>query len=417
MRIKKPPQAGSLPISSFIIHKDDYEIDRTYQREAGAWSKEDEQYLIDTILRGFGMPAIFLHRKNDTDFIVDGQQRINTIWRFKENKLPLNQSISNDIINDKKNIEYNEKPAYYYNDLSMDWKQVFDSYPLPIINLIDYNDEDIRDLFRRLQRGKPLVPGEILNAYPGTIVLAMRKLAEHKFFKEITSVSAHRYKHAHMAAQFLFLESEGIKSITPQYIYKFFENNKDINTNSNEYNQVKTTLNYISSVFKEKTPEIVRAWNITLYLMVNHLLKNYVMQNQKENLKEFYIKFYSNIMNAYKSGDEDLINFSNAIGKATNEGNIIKLRHKIILKNFLEKYTPMEKDEKRIFDDEQKRKIYRREEEKCNSCGIKLKFGDFNTHYHHKKMHSRGGETNIENGLLLCKNCHLTKFHHEKDID
>ena len=52
MRLKKPPQVTPILISTFILHKDRYEIDRTYQRESGTWKKDDEQYLIDTILRG-----------------------------------------------------------------------------------------------------------------------------------------------------------------------------------------------------------------------------------------------------------------------------------------------------------------------------------------------------------------------------
>lgn len=125
MTIKKPPQASSLPISTFIIHKDSYKIDKTYQREADIWSKDDEQYLIDTILRGFGMPAIFIHSKGDSEYIVDGQQRINTIWKFKEGKLPLSTEYSNEIINDPKNMESNEgKPSFYYHELSRNWQDV-----------------------------------------------------------------------------------------------------------------------------------------------------------------------------------------------------------------------------------------------------------------------------------------------------
>lgn len=33
MTIKKPPQPSLLPINTFIIHKDSYQIDRTYQRD------------------------------------------------------------------------------------------------------------------------------------------------------------------------------------------------------------------------------------------------------------------------------------------------------------------------------------------------------------------------------------------------
>jgi len=82
MELKEPPTPTSLPISTFLLHRDRYKIDHTYQRESGTWKKADEQYFRDTILRGFGMPHIFLHKKNGNHFIVDGQQRLYTIWKF-----------------------------------------------------------------------------------------------------------------------------------------------------------------------------------------------------------------------------------------------------------------------------------------------------------------------------------------------
>lgn len=411
--LKEPPQAGTIPISSFILHRKTYEIDKTYQREEGAWSLYDEQYLIDTILRGFGMPAIFIHKKDGVKYIVDGQQRINTIWKFKDNKLALNPEISEDIINHNQNIESNGKPAYHYNELSDEWHDRFDSYTLLIISLDDYNDEEVRELFKRLQRGKPLSPGEILNAYPGDIVLAMRDLASHKFFSNILNSNNTRYRHNHIAAQLMFLESEGIKTIHPKALYEFFDKNKNLNNKSSTNKTVKSVLNYINKSFSKKTPEIKGAWIITLYLLTSYLKKNYSMNNQQENLRKFLIEFYDIISKSQMSEDQELRDFRDAISKGTTDGSTIKKRHDIILKRFVSAYDPPKLDKgNRIFTEEQKISIYRKDEGKCQSCDLEVKYGDPATHYHHKIMHSKGGETTIENGLLLCKDCHLTKYHH-----
>ena len=39
-------------IQAFINNRHKYVVDKTYQRPADAWSLEDNQCLIDTILRG-----------------------------------------------------------------------------------------------------------------------------------------------------------------------------------------------------------------------------------------------------------------------------------------------------------------------------------------------------------------------------
>jgi len=413
MKLKKPPQITTLPISTFILHRERYKIDFTYQREAGTWTRADEQYLIDTILRGFGMPPIFLHEKDGEEFIVDGQQRLNTIWKFRDDKLPLNKKYSDDIINDSKNKQKNDcQPACYYSELHKDWQDRFDSYPLPIIYLKDYNDEEIRDLFRRLQHGKPLIPGEILNAYPGDIVPTMRKLAEHKFFKDIVAIKAKRYKHYYIAAQLMYLESEGIKDISPTYIYEFFEKNKNLNTISKIYSRVNRVLNYLVDVFQTRTPELRKpGWIITLYLLVAHLLENYSMDNQKTNLKTFFTSFYQDVISSSTRGDQELIKFNLAISKGTTSQANIKLRYDIILERFLDKYNPMRLDENRLFTEDQKIAIFRRDNEKCQVCGKKLTFGSPDTHFHHKDRYIEGGKTEIENGLLVCKDCHLNKIH------
>lgn len=96
LQLKKPPVSDKLPVITFFTHRGRYGIDRTYQREVGTWEPPDEQYFIDTILRGFGMPPIFIHVKGDTDFIVDGQQRLNTIWKFKDARVELGDQYSAD---------------------------------------------------------------------------------------------------------------------------------------------------------------------------------------------------------------------------------------------------------------------------------------------------------------------------------
>jgi len=413
MRLKSPTKINTLPLITFVRHRDRYKVDKTYQRENGTWSRSDEQYLIDTILRGFGMPPIFIHEFNQYEYIVDGQQRLNTIWKFGDSKLPLNLKYSEDIINDEKNKQKNNgKPAYKYIELHKDWQNRFDSYNLLIIYLEDYNDEEIRDLFRRLQHGKPLIPGEILNAYPGEIVLTMRKLADHNFLKNIVAIKAKRYKHYHLAAQFLLLESKGVTTITPNFIYEFFERNSNLTTNSKNYLEVNRILNYIYDVFQGRVPELRKSgWIITLYLLVSYLIKHYSIDNKKNSFKTFFINFYKTIMRVKTIGEPELLDFKSAITKGTNNQTNIQSRHNIILKRFLNKYNPMKLDENRIFNDEQKTAIYRRDKGKCQICGKKLIFNDPNTHFHHKVKFIYGGKTKIKNGLLVCKDCHQNKIH------
>jgi hypothetical protein len=411
MQLKKPSIPTLLPTSTFCLHRERHPIDRTYQREEGTWEPSDEQYLIDTILRGFAMPPVFLHIKGDKEYIVDGQQRLNAVWRFKDGigdpskATELSEKYSGDIIkanNGKKK----------YSELKKEFQDIFDTYPIPIMYLRDYEDEEIRDLFRRLQHGKPLNVGEILNAQAGKIVPTMRTLAEHKFFKDIIAMRLKRYKHYHLSAILMYLEKEGIKDISPHYLYEFFEKNPNLDTNSNVYSEVVKVLNYLSQAFNTKTGQLHKdSWIVTLYLLTAYLIRNYVMHNQQSNLKAFLADFYQKVVNSSKSNDKELIDFNLAISRGTTSQANIKLRHEVMLRRFLNQYNPALLDENRLFTHDQKLAIFHRDNEQCQVCKKTLTFGEPETHYHHKDRYVEGGKTEIDKGLLVCRDCHLNKIH------
>lgn len=78
-------------IQEYINNRHKYKVDLTYQRPEGAWSKEDNQCLIDTILRDEPVPLFFFNLKTDAGiyWVVDGQQRLHAISQFYDNKFGL----------------------------------------------------------------------------------------------------------------------------------------------------------------------------------------------------------------------------------------------------------------------------------------------------------------------------------------
>jgi len=404
--LKEPVQPTQKLIAIYLRHKKDYKIDRTYQRAPGAWSKKQEQYFIDSILRGYSIPMIFIHKKDGENWVVDGQHRLQTIKKFANNNLELRDNYSKDII--KKS-----SGGKVYENLSENYQERFDEYPLPIVQLKEYTDEDIRSLFKRLQSGTSLSVGEKLNAYPGQIVPTMRKLGKTKFFKSILPFSMKRYRNYKLAANFLFLESMGITSLNASEIYDFFERYKDLDQSSNEYKKVNKVLNYLTKILDENMAELRnQAWTITIYLFISQLFKKKYTVKKKENeIRQFIIDFYDSVQKSDTVIDKELIEFEKETSRGTTGKKSIELRHSIILDRFFSEYEIDAKDDKRLFTDNQKRKIFRRDDEKCQICNKDLTFGKRETHYHHKKLWSKGGSTTIENGILVCENCHLKKIH------
>jgi hypothetical protein len=75
-------------IDKIFRRRDRYDIP-DWQRQK-VWNREKKQRLIDSILRGWTLPKFyFVETSGDNYLVEDGQQRLNAIWEFFSNELPL----------------------------------------------------------------------------------------------------------------------------------------------------------------------------------------------------------------------------------------------------------------------------------------------------------------------------------------
>jgi len=282
-------------IQKFINDRNKYKVDLTYQRPADAWSNEDSQCFIDTILRGEPIPIFFLNyiSKENIYYIVDGQQRLNCIKKFYDNNIRLNSKFSGESNHGK---TFNgDKP------IDDDQKTNFLNYKLNFYILEDYDDERVRLIFSRLQRGKPLQLGERLNAKQGKIVYCMRDLANHPFLNKSVGVAKNRYGVYPDAARILFYEKYGSKQCGTEELFDFFDDNKDIDKNSKEFKNAKSVLNILEKCFPPDPGDYKyiekHAWVIALYTMIRELKVCYSL-NEKENvIREFIESFHGKVYN------------------------------------------------------------------------------------------------------------------------
>src|SRR6266705_2751374 len=78
--------------------RDRVQLDPDYQRLSDVWTVYKRQFLIDTVLNDFDIPKIYLHKFRQPlkkggksyDFaIIDGKQRLETLWAFLDGKIAL----------------------------------------------------------------------------------------------------------------------------------------------------------------------------------------------------------------------------------------------------------------------------------------------------------------------------------------
>lgn len=392
-----------MKIQDFINNRHKYVVDKTYQRPAGVWSNEDNQCLIDTILRGEPMPIFFFNLKSDENiyYIVDGQQRLHAIKSFYDNKTKLSRKFSGENNHGK---TFNGE-----NPISDEMREAFLNYTLNSHILEDYNDEKIRVIFSRLQRGKPLTLGERLNAMPGDIVTILREISDHPFMINSIGVSQDRYGNYPDAARIMFYEKYGARDAGTPAIMTFFEENKDINKDDASYKNLVRTLNFLEKCFPSDNGPYrylsKHVWVLTVYTMIRELMKGYALNGHESEIQEFVKKFHNKIYSEdHRNSNQSYQRFyDNARGGWAER--LIELRRNIILKEFLSKHEIKEKDENRQISDADKIVVFDRNDGKCQICNK-----EFRDHgepdYHHKEMYSEGGKTNIDNIIILCRDCH-----------
>jgi hypothetical protein len=137
-----------------------------YQRGV-VWSETQKKKLVDSVLRGYPIPLIYLHHiktevegmKREDLEIIDGQQRLHALYEFSEGAFSLFHPVDDD-----KKAKF---PAFI-KKLPCPWggkdfaslpaqlqKQLL-ATPLNVAKIESSEMNEVRDLFVRLQSGLPL---------------------------------------------------------------------------------------------------------------------------------------------------------------------------------------------------------------------------------------------------------------------
>lgn len=155
---------------------------RTEFQRRLVWSREDKNLFLDTILRNYPFPEIYLadgdvdlETGQGTQLLVDGLQRVSTIIQYFEAHPDLKLTT-----------------APPYRDLGEDEKKAFLQYDVTVRDLGSVTREEIIEAFRRLNATKfSLLDIEVNNAvYGGALKKYADRVAANVFFEKHSVFSA-----------------------------------------------------------------------------------------------------------------------------------------------------------------------------------------------------------------------------------
>jgi hypothetical protein len=327
--------------------KDDIIVDPEYQRNGGVWTPEKKQLLIDSILNNYDIPKIYFHQFNREEkretgksfAIIDGKQRLETIWSFIEGKFCLSDD-----------FEYQDSPeiklaGLSYDDLAKEYPKIkikFDSFVLPIVGVQTDDLDLIEDMFSRLNEAVPLNSAEKRNAFGGCMVKVIREVSNHPIFTNNVRFRNNRYQHFEVAARYLLVETsllESNKLIDTKKVYldsmvKKYKD--DIYVCSKAKSLVLEALDLMNSCFTNQDILLRTQGSMVVYYMLFKWAKIENFNLTRKKLLDFEEKVKSNrkiAENKYDDADFDLLEFDRLSQSGTNDVSNIRERLRILQEN------------------------------------------------------------------------------------
>jgi 5-methylcytosine-specific restriction endonuclease McrA len=405
------------------LHEDrQLNLNPGFQRES-VWSDRDRAKLIDSILRRYPIPAVFLHERHQEGSIVydviDGKQRIETIFRFMgmvrghsfSAKTVLNENVGEEII---------DWPTLRRRHL----QHRLEGYQLQVI-FVEGDLSQIISLFVRINStGRALTRQEQRHAkhYRSLFLKQASKLAETfsgRFVQHgvLSRNQISRMKHIEFTSE-LMLSAHFGEVLHKKRVLDQAMSDDGISAKAvqNAYQAARLALNRTLRMFPNIRQTRFRQLSdfYTLVLLVHRMdREGCILTNPTRN------KLAAGILSQFGAGVDQLRNYQKRLERipadmdlyrsylqtvleGTDSAQNRKAREKILVGLFGSLFE--RKDPWRIFTPEQRRVIWQNRKSKtCSICGEPVTWDDFTVD--HVRPHSRGGRTVAVNAALAHRAC------------
>lgn len=284
------------------------ELQPKFQRRS-VWSDKARSYLIDSIIRGKPIPKIFMRQDLDPKTrktireVVDGQQRLRTIFAFHSNGFKLSKT---------HNAEYG---GSFYSELPHDVQAGILKYELSVDLLLDAPDKEVLDIFARLNSyAVKLNAQELRNAkYFGAFKQTAYSIsfeyvsfwAQNKIF---TDAQILRMAEAELVSELLIAMMDGIKGrkSIDSYYKKYDDDFKGALKLTQDFRKTMDTIGALSDGALKSTSFTSPVLFYSLFCSIYHHL--FGLPNLQHTRKPFKATQHAKVWTALESVESTIRN-------------------------------------------------------------------------------------------------------------
>lgn len=324
--MKMTPKTRAL--DKIYKRRDRYEIP-DWQREE-VWSPQKKQLLIDSILRGWKLPKFyFLKTGSEPEEyeVVDGQQRLMSIFDFFDNELALSKSSSE---------KFGGKR---YRDLPDTRSDEFDDFEIEFDVIEDSSEKEVKEFFQRLQQGLPLTSSERLNSVHSKLRDFCRDVAKHPFFENKVVVRDRRYAHFDIVSKVAAIEIDG-SDVGFRYddLKAVFESQSNFSPNSNVAKRIENTFKFLDVAFTNREPLLRNRSLVQSFSTLSaSIVKGRKEKGYEAQFRAFFAHFMRELAHQVELGqeatDSDYLRFQRTVNANVREG--ARIRQGVLMKKLL----------------------------------------------------------------------------------
>ena len=388
-----------------------------FQRQY-VWDGAKASRLIESALLSVPLPIVYLAEELDnTESVIDGQQRLTSFFSFIDGKFPNGQPFR--LSKMKVFPELNKKS---YSDLSEELQDKIRYYQIRTVTIRRDSDPDLKfEIFERLNTGAiPLNEMELRNCvYRGSYIQLLKELAEDDVFTELVGLKKpdKRMKDIELVLRFAaFYHATYLKYQSPmkRFFNQDMEKYKDIN---------EADANALRDAFKKSVQIVKSLFGTSAFKRFYRGTQgnpNGLWEAQQFNtslydvlMGVFYDKDKNQVYAALDSIREGLIDlmttnqdFIDAITLGTSEVDRVRKRFdltRMLIDDILRNY----RQQPRCFSLQLKQELYDTNPT-CTICSQKTQ--DINdAAVDHIDQYWRGGQTIPENARLTHRYCNMAR--------